>query len=240
MPKRKYSSKKRTTRSRKYSRRKRRYTRRKPLVLGGIPASKVCRLRYCDLVKLNPSALESGIATQHVFRANSVFDPDSSGIGHQPMGFDEMAANYNHYVVLGSKITVWFDSDVDNHQEAGQYCFLRVDDVPPLTNVNLNALMERNAAKIKYKPFNKDTSKKIVLSKTFSCKKFFGINKNDGVSTRDDLAGLCNGANPAELAYFTCGVMCARTTTTDPPPILARVQIDYIVKFYEKNLQPQS
>ena len=239
MTKRKYSKRKRTTKSRKYTRRKRRYT-SAPLVLGGIPDEKVCRLRYCDMVKLDPTALESGIATQHVFIANSVFDPDSSGIGHQPMGFDEMAQNYNHYVVLGSKITVHFDTDVDHHQEAGQYCFLRLDDVPPLTNVNLNALMERAQSKIAYKPLNTVTARKIVLSKTFSCKKFFGINKNDGVSTRGDLAGLCNGANPAEKAYFTCGVMCSRTTTTDPPVIMARVQIDYIVKFYEKNLQAQS
>jgi len=240
MPKRKYSAKKRTTKSRKYTRRKRRYTRRKPLVLGGIPDSRVVKLRYCDFVKLDASSAGSAVATQHTFVANSVYDPDDTGTGHQPMGFDEMAAQYNHYVVLGSKITVHFDNDVDHVQLAGQYAFLRLDDVVPPTNTNLAALMERAQSNIVYKPRNVDTSKSAVLSKTFSCKKFFGINKLDGVGTRDDLAGLCNGADPAEKAYFTVGVMCARTTTTDPAVILARVQIDYIVKFYEKNLQPQS
>jgi hypothetical protein len=241
MPKRKYTTKKRMTKSRKYTRRKRRYTRyRKPLILGGIPDSKVCRLRYCEFVKLDADAAGSAVAVQHTFNANSVYDPNQSGTGHQPMGYDEMAAQYNHYVVLGSKITVHFDNDVDNVQLAGQYCFLRLDDAVPATNDNLVAMMERSASNIAYKPRNVDTNKAITLTKTFSCKKFFGINKNDGVGTRDDLAALTNGANPAEGAYFTCGVVCSRTTTTNPPVILARVTIDYIVKFYEKNLQPQS
>jgi hypothetical protein len=156
------------------------------------------------------------------------------------MGFDEMAAQYNHYVVLGSKITVHFDNDVDQVQLAGQYCYLRLDDAVPATNMRLTGLMERGSSHIAYKPRNVDSNKAITLTKTFGAKKFFGINKNDGISTRDDLAGLTNGSDPAERAYFSVGVMCSRTTTTDPAVILARVTIDYIVKFYEKNLQPQS
>lgn len=239
MPKRKYSRKKRTTKKRSYKRRKSRY-RRKPLVLGGIPDSKVCRLRYCDFVKLDADAGGSAVAVQHTFLANSVWDPDHTGTGHQPMGFDEMAAQYNHYVVLGSRITVHFDNDVDNVQLAGQYCFLRLDDAAPATNGTLVGMMERNSSKISYKPRNVDSNKPVTLTKNFSCKKFFGINKNDGVGTRESLAGLCNGTNPIDGAYFTCGVMCSRTTSTNPAVIMARVQIDYIVKFYEKNLQAQS
>lgn len=42
----------------------------------------------------------------NVFRLNSAFDPDFSGVGAQPLGFDQWAALYGDYRVVGSKIEV--------------------------------------------------------------------------------------------------------------------------------------
>lgn len=44
------------------------------------------------------------------FRGNSVFDPDKSGVGHQPMGFDQWSAFYDHYYVKSVEATVYFES----------------------------------------------------------------------------------------------------------------------------------
>lgn len=41
-----------------------------------------------------------------LFRGNGLFDPDVQVGGQQPMGFDQWAALYRHYRVIGSKITV--------------------------------------------------------------------------------------------------------------------------------------
>lgn len=40
------------------------------------------------------------ITGQYVFNMNSVFDPDLTGVGHQPYGFDSLASLYNKYRVL--------------------------------------------------------------------------------------------------------------------------------------------
>jgi hypothetical protein len=41
---------------------------------------------------------------QNVFRGNSPYDPDQTGVGNQPYGYDEMAALYDYYHVDSSTI----------------------------------------------------------------------------------------------------------------------------------------
>lgn len=55
----------------------------------------VC-LRYAQVVAL--STASTGYA-ENIFRINSVFDPDYSGAGSQPVGFDQWAAFYSQYRV---------------------------------------------------------------------------------------------------------------------------------------------
>lgn len=41
-----------------------------------------------------------------VFRGNSLFDPDFTGVGHQPLGFDEWKAFYDIYKVHACSISI--------------------------------------------------------------------------------------------------------------------------------------
>lgn len=50
----------------------------------------------------------AGVPAIQVFRANGMRDPDLTGVGGQPRGFDQYMAIWDHFVVLGSKITVHF------------------------------------------------------------------------------------------------------------------------------------
>lgn len=67
----------------------------------------------------NPAA---GVTAVYVFAANGLYDPNITGVGHQPSGFDQYMALYNEYVVLGSTITVWYtNNDGNNHALAGVF-----------------------------------------------------------------------------------------------------------------------
>lgn len=46
-----------------------------------------------------------------IFRANGLFDPDLSGSGFQPNGFDQYAAFYTRYRVHAAKIEGWYITD---------------------------------------------------------------------------------------------------------------------------------
>lgn len=62
----------------------------------GVPDSRRTTLLYADQIQLNGGATT---AATHIFRINSLFDPDYTGVGHQPRYFDQFAAMYNRYRV---------------------------------------------------------------------------------------------------------------------------------------------
>jgi len=64
------------------------------------------KLTYFDTVFLDPGL--AGTLAVHTFAANGVYDPDITGVGHQPVGFDEYIALYKRYVVTNSWIKVSF------------------------------------------------------------------------------------------------------------------------------------
>jgi hypothetical protein len=47
-----------------------------------------------------------GVIAAQVFRANGLFDPDLTGAGHQPYGFDQMVAYYGRWQVVKSRMDV--------------------------------------------------------------------------------------------------------------------------------------
>lgn len=53
-------------------------------------------------------SLTSGTGSLRLFRGNGMYDPDRSGTGHQPYGFDQISALYKYFNVAGSSIRAWF------------------------------------------------------------------------------------------------------------------------------------
>jgi hypothetical protein len=206
---------------------------RRSLPLGGFPSRNCCRLKYSDFITLNPGSLDSGVPKVHHFRANSCFDPDYTGVGHQPRGFDEQSAIYDHYTVIGSKIKATFESDVDNLANAGQYCFLMLQDTHSTPTSLIDIIEEGDKNKIGFRPRNTVSGKSVTLHKNYSPYKLFGIPKKDSLINNSALSPQV-GTNPTEDAIYTIGVCSNRTTSTDPPALIVRVEIEYIVIFTEK------
>lgn len=59
-------------------------------------------LKYCTIL---PFDLTTGYA-ERTFRANGLYDPDYTGVGHQPFGRDKYTNEYRKYVVINSFISV--------------------------------------------------------------------------------------------------------------------------------------
>lgn len=68
----------------------------------GFPDRYECSLKYVEEVTFSGT----GTTTNQVMRLNSLFDPNFTGVGHQPKYFDQLAAVYGTYIVLSTDFKV--------------------------------------------------------------------------------------------------------------------------------------
>jgi len=97
------------------------------------PTSTICTMKYCSTFQLEPAQLTTAYA---LFNANSIYDPDVSGLGHQPYGHDQYQALYNHYRVEKSRISITFISSVDSTLGACYVGIALKDDTTTETNID--------------------------------------------------------------------------------------------------------
>lgn len=63
-------------------------------------------LRYHETFTVNPGV--GGTPGIYVFRSNSCYDPNFTGVGHQPRGFDQIMTMYQYLAVRECQMEVWF------------------------------------------------------------------------------------------------------------------------------------
>ena len=68
-------------------------------------------LRYGERVSFSGIA---GSSASYVFSANGLYDPNITGTGHQPRGFDQLMSLYDHYLVKTATIEVWAQNNIAN------------------------------------------------------------------------------------------------------------------------------
>lgn len=71
----------------------------------GFPRTLRVKLKYHETVAFSSA---TGAVSSNIFRLNSLFDPNETGVGGQPMYYDQLAAVYGKYVVLNSVIKCTF------------------------------------------------------------------------------------------------------------------------------------
>jgi hypothetical protein len=71
-----------------------------------LPKTLRAELAYSELgLSVNPGA---GTLASYVFSANGLYDPNITGSGHQPKGWDQLIALYDHAIVESARIDVKF------------------------------------------------------------------------------------------------------------------------------------
>lgn len=223
------------TRPRKRMYRRRRFMRRRVPrpKFTGLGRKCMAKLRYVDYISIDPPA--AGVAS-YVFRANSLYDPDAGAGGHQPMGFDQLMARYDHYTVVGSRIKVQYMPVAAASSVPGLMGVLLSDSggrVAAATSIS--HLLEhpgRGSVANTGVFLPKDQNARVY--RKFSAKKFFGKKQIVG----DYLYRGTASSNPSEDVYFE--VYHATVNGNDPANANFLVEIDYIAVFTEPKPLAQS
>lgn len=228
-----YKHKRTYTRKGKYARRRRKFMGRVPRKQIGFPKSQTVKMRYVDQVTLDSNGL---VLAQHSFSANSIFDPDVSGSGHQPLGRDEWFNFYDHYIVTSSSIRATFFPTSSAAVIPSVAGILLNDSGTPISGLNAYTLCEQGLSNYKIVSENQSTGKPTSISKSFNSKAFFNIGDiKDNFKT----LGAGQNASPTEQAYFNIySQPCDLTTDTGSYQVI--VQIDYNVCFSEPKQLAQS
>lgn len=241
-----YSRKSANRKRSSYRPRKRRYTAKRRLNFRtmplAFPKSKIVKMRYVSEKHYNAGSSFATSST-NVFSANGCFDPDVTGVGHQPLGFDQWMAVYDHYQVIGSKITVQWMPDTTSNQVPAYVGIVLSDSTtaPSAAYSSLEHWLESrqlgmNGRALMNCGIVSGTSLQGFhnpgINKYFSSKKFFRRPANES-SLRGDPS-----SNPSDGAFFI--VTAATSGGADPGTINLLVTIDYIVRLTEPKELAQS
>ena len=163
---------------------------------------------------LNPTI--GGIPASHSFSCNGLYDPDITGVGHQPLGFDQLMPFFAKYTVIGAKIRVLFsNSDVDRSQIVG---IIVTDENPTIGDLE-QAIENGNAV---YTQIGRAGTGDDLrqLHYQVNPNKFLGIS----APLSDDRVKGTSASNPSEQCYFT--VFAGPNSTSDATAVRIFVEIE--------------
>jgi len=190
----------------------------------GFPDSITTQLRYFE--EFNLTSTTGGISS-YLWRANSIYDPNYSGTGHQPLYRDEFALIYDHYTVIASKIIVrWMNASTSPFIVS----LGLDDDTTPTTNAYTKAEMNHSTI---------DSLTPLTGSKSHSVQKcYWGSKSVLAIDPYFDGEGKTPmGQDPLEESFFVC---TANTPDASTNTIRGSVEIIYSVKFSELRTPTQS
>lgn len=191
---------------------------------GSFPKKMLVTMRYATSIRLTQAI--AGVPVSYQFNANSIYDPDRSGGGHQPYTHDEYQQLYEKYMVTGAKIMATFlpnASSSTGNAIVGLHVGNDPTYVPDFETV-------REQSEGRWSIVSGQTNKK-TLATRYSRRKVIPFHKDGHEASF--------GSNPSEGYYFTVW-----TTNADQSVVSSSVDIVitivYRVLLWDAKVLPQS
>jgi len=186
-------------------------------------ASRTVRsLRYSDYFQLTSTA---GAVSTYVFAVNGLYDPNITGTGHQPMGFDQLMIFYNHYCVTKCKISLV----ATNASAAPCQIVIRQDaGSTPITVID--RILEIGANSYTHLDVSGTTNSQKELKMSMDIAQLQGISRS--ALTADSTLRGDASQNPTELSYAHIQVFSAAGFT-------ATVNFDILFEMQAYFLEPR-
>jgi hypothetical protein len=154
----------------------------------GFPPTLLTKLRYVDTYALISTA---GSLSKQTFYVNSIYDPDNSGVGHQPLYHDTYTSIYDQYAVVNTKMIIQYQSLA----ASTSMVIGAVIDDDNTSSTTPTTLMEQNLGKHLLLPPLYGSLSNRTISMLWDCKKHLGIDPFTSQTYKTAV-----GNNPTEAA----------------------------------------
>lgn len=206
--------------------RRRRIARRVPRPVAlGVSKYRYAKLSYCDLCTGTVN-VGSYIAFPY---QSSLYDPYVPVGGHQPMFFDQYAAMYQRYTVMG----IAYSIDVNTDQSAAGPLFITV--VPSSASTTPGSI-----SVARERPGTKETT--VSLGFRGKLKGYVSVSKILGVDRRklltDDQYSALISANPDQMANLI--FIAWNSSGTASIPVYMSIRLTYYCRFFDPTEPTQS
>jgi len=190
-----------------------------------IPQRYITKMKYADAVNTDGTGA-------YYFNLNSIFDPNRTGVGHQPYGFDTLATLYNRYRVIacGWRITA--------PQSSAGSIQTQVAALPSNQILSIGTLSEvRENPRAKYIT-QVQGGQTVVLSGKCYIPSLIGRTRAQYMAD-DDYQALVT-ANPNEMAILNVFTSVAGGINDFPGSAPIQITLEYTVEFFDIKSLAQS
>lgn len=193
-----------------------------------IPYKLKTSMLYQERVNL---AANTGVAGVHVFSANGTYDPNITGIGHQPRGFDQLMLLYDHNVVVACDIRVDYPGVGVGGVANPTIAFIALRD---FTTVGTTERDYLELGDCTYETASPNQGYPTRLMMTCNPNKYLG--RSSPLS--DPHLKNSSTSNPTEQAYWHIGL--AQASSLDATTLPVNVVIKYTIMLIEPKDPGQS
>lgn len=186
----------------------------------GAADSVIVKLNYTYTVS---NTFDISSAFDHVLRLNDVFDPDATGFGDQPVGFDQWSTFYSRNKVLKCKVT---------YEAASTGANVAMAMYPKTTNVgpdNIREVISNPRSHWKVLSFTGPASR---IEKSFDIRELFGLTPEQFGD--DDYTGT-SSSSPAQQYFLWIHGSVVGGTTGGAINLQGYVKLEYTIQFFDRN-----
>jgi hypothetical protein len=178
-----------------------------------VPQRMKVKLPYVETqILASPSSANIVAGTR--FHLNSIYDPNYSGTGHQPLGYDQWANFYQEYVVTGVDWTVTFSNMATGYTLMG--CTIYHPDAT-LVGAQADTYLEQPGAQYRVLRHS-DAGPASTWGGKFSTKKWFGADP----MALDDIRGTF-GSNPSDGVFLHVSVGTFATHASQSVAVITKL-----------------
>lgn len=186
-----------------------------------MPAVYKTRLRYVQTFSPNTGIIANYFGTDQSMRLNSLHDPDFSLGGHQPYGFDQMAAFYNRYLVTRALVELSITEPSADGLVFG-VSIRAPSSLIGLSGATVDAVAERQGCITRF--LNNSGSQTAYMRFDLPMHELLGMSPTAYSGARS-LYGAAVGADPSLTPYLTFAV--ANMANSNNESMIVQVRITF-------------